>query len=170
MSRNVELKARVLDAAATLERARAAGAVEVVVLEQRDTYFAVPGGRLKLREETGRPAALVAYSRADIAGPRASEYELAPVADPARLSGALALALGVCAVVEKTRRLLLWEETVRLHLDEVRGLGSFVEIEAAAPPESDLAREHDQVRRLAAALALDREWVVAASYADLIAG
>jgi len=170
VSRNVELKAHVLDVAATLERACAAGAVEVAVLEQRDTYFAAARGRLKLREEAGRPAALVAYSRADALEARPSEYELAPVADPVALARVLTLALGVRGVVEKTRRFLLWDRTVRLHLDEVRGLGSFLEIEAAAPPESDLAREHAQVRRLAAALAVRPEHVVAASYVDLIAG
>ena len=36
---------------------------------------------------------------------------------------------GTLVVVEKRRRLLLWEG-VRIHLDEVEGLGSFVELEA----------------------------------------
>ena len=55
--------------------------------------------------------------------------------------------LGVDVVVEKRRHLLLWE-TVRIHLDEVTGLGSFVELEAVAGPDSDLSRERAQVGHL----------------------
>ena len=39
----------------------------------------------------------------------------------------------------------MWE-TVRIHLDEVRGLGSFLELEAVAEPGSDLAREREPGR------------------------
>jgi homotetrameric cytidine deaminase len=54
-------------------------------------------------------------------------------------------------VVEKRRHLLLWE-TVRIHLDEVEGLGSFIELEAVAQSDSDLSREHAQVAHLREAL------------------
>ena len=169
MRRNVELKARDRDPARTFERARAAGAVEAAVLEQRDTYFRTTSGRLKLREEVGLPAALVAYGRADVHEPRASEYGLVAVADPEALLRALELVLGVRGIVDKRRRLLLWEETVRLHLDEVRGLGAFLEIEAVAAPASDLVGEREQVERLATALGIEPEDVVAESYIDLLA-
>lgn len=86
MSRNVELKARDRDPVATLERALAAGAVDSGILEQRDTYYAAPHGRLKLREEAGRPVALIAYERADAARPRSSDYELVAVSDVAARS------------------------------------------------------------------------------------
>jgi adenylate cyclase class IV len=39
-------------------------------------------------------------------------------------------------VVAKRRHLLLWEG-VRIHLDEVERLGTFIELEAVAPPDSD---------------------------------
>lgn len=67
----------------------------------------------------------------------------------------------------KTRRLLRWEQTVRLHLDEVCGLGSFLEIEAVAPAASGLECEHDQVRWLADALRIASADILAAGYADL---
>ena len=50
-SRNVELKAHDPEPARTLERALAAGARDEGLLRQRDTYFTVAHGRLKLREE-----------------------------------------------------------------------------------------------------------------------
>src|SRR5215213_1650988 len=153
-SRNVELKARDADPARTLERALAAGAREHGILHQRDTYFAVRHGRLKLREEEPGGATLIAYERPDTAAERVSDYRLVPVPDPAALRAALEATDGILAVVAKARRLLLWEDSVRIHLDAVEGLGSFLELEAVAAPGSDLAREHDQVARLRDALAI----------------
>src|SRR5215204_3744415 len=139
-SRNVELKAHDPDPARTLERALAARAEDRGLIRQRDTYFAVRHGRLKLREEEPGGATLIAYDRPDAATERVSDYRLVPVAEPALLRDALVAATGVAVVVEKRRELLMWE-TVRIHLDEVDGLGAFLELEAVAEPGSDLARE-----------------------------
>jgi homotetrameric cytidine deaminase len=165
--RNVEIKARDADPAATLERALALGASDEGVLVQRDTYFGGARGRLKLREEAGPPARaqLIAYARPDDDEARTSEYRLAEVGDPAALREALDAALGTRVVVDKRRRLLLYEN-VRIHLDEVEGLGSFVELEGVADAESDLAREHELVARLRDELALGEP--VAVSYSDLL--
>jgi homotetrameric cytidine deaminase len=166
--RNVELKARDADPAATLERALSLGATDEGVLAQRDTYFKRARGRLKLREQNGgreAGARLIAYSRRDEETARTSAYRLAEVADPAALREALDAALGTLVVVEKHRRLLLYEN-VRIHLDEVRDLGSFVELEGVAAPDSDLSREHELVARLREELALGEP--VAASYSDLL--
>jgi homotetrameric cytidine deaminase len=166
--RNVELKARDTDPAATLERALALGATDEGVLTQRDTYFERARGRLKLREQDGgreAGARLIAYTRRDDEAARTSAYRLAEVADPAALREALDAALGTLVVVEKRRRLLLFEN-VRIHLDEVRDLGSFVELEGVAAPDSDLSREHDLVARLREELALGEP--VAGSYSDLL--
>jgi homotetrameric cytidine deaminase len=166
--RNVELKARDADPAATLERALALGATDEGVLAQRDTYFKRARGRLKLREQDGgreAGARLIAYVRPDDEAARTSAYRLAEVADPAALREALDAALGTLVVVEKRRRLLLYDN-VRIHLDEVRDLGSFVELEGVADPDSDLSREHELVARLREELALGDP--VAASYSDLL--
>ena len=71
-------------------------------------------------------------------------------------------------MVAKERRLLLWEGSVRIHLDAVEGLGTFVELEAVAGPGSDLAREHDQVARLRDALGIRDAALVEGSYADAV--
>jgi homotetrameric cytidine deaminase len=167
-SRNVELKAHDPDPGRTLERALAAGAEERGLLRQRDTYFGVAHGRLKLREEEPGGATLIAYERPDAASERVSDYRLVPVAEPGPLRDALAAANGVAVVVVKQRRLLLWEETVRIHLDEVRGLGSFLELEAVAPPGSDLTRERAQVARLRELLEVPGDALVEGSYADAL--
>jgi homotetrameric cytidine deaminase len=166
--RNVELKARDRDPARSLERALALGAEDHGELRQRDTYFATSRGRLKLREQEPGGAELIAYEREDAAEARESRYRLAPVADGAALREALDAALGRTVVVAKRRRLLLWEG-VRIHLDEVEGLGSFVELESVAEPGSDLGAEGERVATLRAELGIADRDLVATGYADLLA-
>jgi homotetrameric cytidine deaminase len=158
--RNLEIKAHDPEPARTLERALALGADDRGELAQRDTYFARAAGRLKLREQSPGDAELIEYRRPDESGPRASDYRLVPVTHPDALREALDAALGTIVVVEKRRRLLLWEG-VRIHLDEVEGLGSFVELEATdADPR--------KVERLRAELDIPDERLIASSYSDLL--
>jgi homotetrameric cytidine deaminase len=167
--RNVELKAADPDPARSAAACRALGAEDHGVLHQRDTYFRASAGRLKLREERPGGATLVQYDRPDGAHARESRYRLVPVADPEELRAALDAALGTLVVVEKARRLLLWEG-VRIHLDDVRGLGTFVELEGVAPAGSDLSAEAGKVAHLQAALGIAPERVLSDSYSDRLLG
>jgi homotetrameric cytidine deaminase len=161
---NVELKARDPDPQHTLESALALGADDRGELVQRDTYFARASGRLKLREQEPGEAELIAYARPDSPEPEVSSYTLAPVADPATLREALERAYGSTVVVAKRRRLLIWEG-VRIHLDDVEGLGTFVEFEAVAQGD-DLDADRAKVERLRAELVHGE--LVAGGYADLL--
>ena len=106
--------------------------------------------RLKLREEEPGEAHLIQYARPDAAD--ASDERatgVVPVADRPMRCARRSTTPRRRVVVEKRRRLLLWEG-VRIHLDEVEGLGSFVELEAvAAGPDSDLSAERDRSRGFA---------------------
>jgi adenylate cyclase class IV len=76
MRRNIELKARDPDSSASLEVCRALGAEDRGIITQRDTYFAVTHGGLKLREEQpGRPH-LVQFERASEPQQRESRYRI----------------------------------------------------------------------------------------------
>jgi predicted adenylyl cyclase CyaB len=136
---NIELKTADPDPVATEAACRALGADPHGELRQRDTYFAVPDGLLKLREDRASGTAeVIFYRRADAQGLRSSSYWRAPVADPAAHAALLEAAHGVLGVVAKRRRLWL-HRNVRIHLDAVEGLGDFVELEsvlAAANAES----------------------------------
>ena len=165
--RNVELKGVDPAPDVTLQRALALGADDRGVIVQRDTYFRVASGRLKLREEQPGEAHLIAYSRPDAAEVRVSSHRAVPVPDPEQMRAALAETAGVDVVVAKRRRLLLWE-SVRIHLDEVDGLGSFLELEAVAAPESDLERERAQVAHLRAELGIGDDALREGSYADAV--
>ena len=164
--RNVELKATDPDPARSLAVCLELGASDEGVLVQRDTYFHVPEGRLKLREQDPGGAVLIQYRRDDRPEARESRYRLIPVEDAEATRTALDDALGTLAVVDKERRLLLWEG-VRIHVDTVQGLGSFVELEGVAPADSDLAGEHDRVAQLSEALGLDASRILSDSYSDL---
>jgi adenylate cyclase class IV len=167
---NVELKARDADLARTLRRCLELATDDQGVLRQRDSYFGARDGRLKLREQEPGPSYLIHYRREDKAELRPSEYTLVEIADPPALARLLASALGIECVVGKERRLFLWEQNVRIHLDRVDGLGTFVEIEAVAPPDSNLARERDQAERLRALLEIESSQLVPTSYSDLLRG
>ena len=88
-----------------------------------------------------------------------------PIYDPEGLKDALGAALGILVAVEKSRRLLLWRN-VRIHLDEVPGLGSFIELEAVAEPDGDLSGEYANITALRDALGITDERILAAGYSD----
>ena len=165
--RNVELKVRDADPQRSLALCEEIGAENCGVLIQRDTYFNAAHGRLKLREEEGTGAQLIAYRRADTAGERTSHYRLIDVGEPEELKTALAATLGIKAIVAKERHLFCWEGNVRIHLDQVGGLGSFIEFEVMAAAGSDLAREEEQVERLRETFEIDGGDVIGESYCDL---
>ncbi len=164
---NVELKARDPDPESTAARCLTLGATDHGVLEQRDTYFTARSGRLKLREQTGSGSELIAYRRPDDASAAESTYVRAPVAPGAAIAEALDAALGTTVVVAKRRRLLIWEG-VRIHLDEVAGLGTFVEFEAVLPEAGDRATAHEKLARLRSELAIPDEALVSGGYCDLL--
>jgi homotetrameric cytidine deaminase len=165
---NVELKAVDRDPEATLARCLALGAKDAGGLEQRDTYFMARRGRLKLRIEEGALGGeLIAYRREDATEAVTSDYVLAAVAAPEDLAEALEAALGAVVVVSKRRRLFLWEG-VRIHLDEVDNLGSFVEFEAVLPGAGDLPTAQAKVTRLRAELGIADDALVSVGYADLL--
>jgi homotetrameric cytidine deaminase len=164
--RNVEFKARDPHPDATLQAALAHGAADEGILHQRDVYFGARDGRLKLRIQPDG-AQLIGYQRANAAEARLSAYHLADVPDPEATIAALDATLGITVEVVKRRRLLLWRD-VRIHLDDVDDLGHWVELEAVAPPESDLADEHAKVAELREVLGIGDELLVADGYAAML--
>jgi adenylate cyclase, class 2 len=163
--RNIECKAVDPDPSISLTVCRTLGAEDHGEIRQRDTYFAVASGGLKLREEQpGRPH-LIQFERASEPQQRESRYRIIEVDDSDTLRAALTAAIGATVVVCKTRRLFLWQQ-VRIHLDTVRDLGSFIELEAVAAPDSDLSREHGLVAILRERLGITDERLLTAGYAE----
>ena len=173
---NVESKTRATDLDAVACVASELGARYEGRLDQVDTYFQVPRGRLKLREishlgaggSVSTSCELIRYDRPDERGARVSRYERTEIDDPATCKERLVAEHGLRGCVRKQRDLWLLGST-RVHLDRVQELGNFVELEtvcADAPGPGDRL-EHD---RLAAALGLDPEATFEGSYIDLLEG
>jgi predicted adenylyl cyclase CyaB len=165
--RNVEIKSRVADLAAVRARALRAGARPHAIEVQTDRYYTVDGAhRVKLRTIAGGRAELVDYRRSEASGVRASEYTVTPVRDEA--AGLCLVPKGrPLVIVRKRREVLLWDN-VRIHLDEVDDLGSFVELEAVVDELHDEATCHAQVATLMHALGLDEAELIRASYAEIL--
>ena len=165
-NRNIELKARCANLQRAAEVAVSLGASRAGELRQLDTYFHFSHGRLKLRETDGRGAELIAYERADDPAFRGSDYYVIPVSHPPEMKAALSKKLGLRGEVRKRRELFLWHN-VRIHLDDVAGLGTFIEFEAVISPADDEPVSLERLARLTEALAIRDEDRIAVSYSDL---
>lgn len=165
MPRNVEIKAAVRDKRALLARARSLwGAPKR--LEQKDLFFPCPTGRLKLRLQKPGPSYLIAYSRPDARGPKTSRYTTAVAPEPEALAACLRAALGSSRVVVKTRLLFLAGRT-RIHVDSVRGLGDFLELEVVLRRGEGAAAGRVEALRLMGTLGVRPEDLLEGAYADL---
>ena len=134
---------------------------------QVDTYFRGVRGRLKLREGSIEHA-LIHYQRPDDASAKTSQVILyQPQPDPA-LKEALTAALGVLVVVDKQRH-IYFEDNVKIHVDDVQDLGSFLEVEAIqADASTTEARLQQQCDAYAALLGVAHDDYLSTSYSDML--
>jgi adenylate cyclase class 2 len=168
---NIEIKARCVDLERARELVREAGAELAAIESQRDTYFRCGDGRLKLREirsGSSHRAELIHYHRADAAGPRPSRYTLTKVRFPSLRRCWLALTRGTSVEVIKRREIWLLQG-VRIHLDEVEQLGTFVELEAVIRHIGNVEEAERRCRSLAASLNIRDDDLIESSYSDLLA-
>ena len=162
---NAEFKAGCANIPAAIRRVRGAGARRKAREHQVDTYYRVAEGRLKVRE-TGPRAELVWYFRGDALRSKRSDVLLLSLPEPASIKETLARSLGVKVVVDKVRRIYL-KDNVRVHFDQVKRLGTFVEIEAVGQPK-DFRRLQRQAEEMARVLGLRPNDLIRGSYSDLL--
>jgi len=135
--------------------------------KQTDTYFNIPNGRLKLRSGNIENN-LIYYQRANHAGPKGSHFHLSPVTDSRSMLDLLTATLGVKVEVRKQRH-IWFIENVKFHLDEVGGLGHFVEIEASNRfADLSAADLEKQCRHYMNALNIKEEDLIDRSYSDML--
>jgi len=167
VAQNIEIKARVPDLAVVEARARSVADQGPFELDQDDTFFACSNGRLKLRELASDRGELIFYQRPDISGPKLSQYFISPTPTPSLLRDTLTRALGVVGRVRKHRRLYLAENT-RIHLDQVEGLGSFLELEVVLSPVQSIADGEVVAHRLLSVLGISESDLEPVAYVDLL--
>ncbi|HSI86024.1 MAG: class IV adenylate cyclase [Candidatus Methylacidiphilales bacterium] len=167
MPSNIEIKARLADPARQYALAKQLADGPAEVLHQTDTFFKCPHGRLKLRVFPSPPAELIFYRRPDQPGPKHSEYQILPIPAPEETRTFLAAALGEVRTVQKVRTLYMKGQT-RIHLDEVQGLGSFLELEVVLHAEQSLEEGQTIAEELLKALEISPDALISGAYADLL--
>ncbi len=167
MARNVEIKARVHDREALAARVAAIADAGPSTIEQEDTFFHVPHGRLKLRTLSATIPELIYYERADEGGPKLSQYLRVPCPDAAGLIELLGSSLGIRGTVRKRRILYLAGQT-RIHLDAVEELGDFLELEVVLRADQEPAEGDAIAHQLMHRLGVRQADLVAGAYIDLL--
>ncbi|EZA49459.1 hypothetical protein X777_11957 [Ooceraea biroi] len=160
--RNIEIKAQIRNIGSTSSKIEDLSDITGRrVIKQRDIFFNATRGRLKLRRFEDGSAELISYERPDVLGPRLSSYDKVTLdSDTAEsLTNILSHSIGVFGTVNKTRQLYMVGQT-RVHVDEVDGLGTFMELEAKAGQK--IAAD------LMEALLIKQEDLIAEAYVDLL--
>tara|TARA_Y100000310_G_scaffold307370_1_gene349397 strand:+ start:4830 stop:5342 length:513 start_codon:yes stop_codon:yes gene_type:complete len=134
---------------------------------QIDTYFNIPFGRLKLREGTIENY-LVHYQRKNQKGPKQSEVTLFTTEPNSSLKEILVKSFGILVVVEKHRE-IYFIDNVKFHIDNVKDLGTFIEIEAIGLngnfSKAQLTKQCQFYQEL---FQIDSKDLVSSSYSDLL--
>ena len=165
--RNLEIKALCSDIVKIRDILISKEAVFKGADHQIDTYFKVSRGRLKLREGNIENC-LIYYTREDLRAPKASQVELFETELNSGLKQLLSKALGVLVSVKK-RREIYFIGNVKFHLDEVAGLGSFLEIEVLGDKATfDESAFHKICRDYMELFGIEEKDLIEGSYSDLI--
>ncbi|CAH4035893.1 adenylate cyclase CyaB [Pieris brassicae] len=170
--RNVEIKARVDDIKRICELAEELSGGTFKLIEQDDTFYNVPNGRLKLRIYEDSSATLVRYERNDEGGPKLSNYDLLEFSSnekekSVKLDKMLKQCLGERGRVVKERKLYMVGQT-RVHIDTVKGLGDFMELEVVLRPEQTLEEGQKIAEDLKTKLEVKDEHLIECAYMDLL--
>jgi predicted adenylyl cyclase CyaB len=169
MPTNIEIKAHARNFEEIRLRAESLSDTPVEVIPQEDIFFNAQKGRLKLRVLAADRAQLIYYTRPDQEGPKRSEYHIYETPDPENLKCVLELAYGIRGLVKKTRYLYLVGQT-RVHLDDVEGLGQFMELEVVIGPGQSDAQGQAIAEELMNRLGVERGDLLEGAYMDLLEG
>src|SRR4030065_640762 len=166
MPANIEIKARVNDFDGLQRIAEKISDIPCQVIPQEDTFFNCPHGRLKLRILASDRGQVIFYQRQDISGPKHSEYKIHETNNPEGLKKILAEAYGIRGVVTKVRYLYLVGQT-RIHLDDLQGLGKFMELEVVLQPGQTDAEGQAIAENLMKCLGITDTDLIDSAYMDL---
>ena len=166
---NIEIKAVLRDRSKVESRLSALGARRLWTHRQRDTFFDVPSGWLKIREVEGKPPEVISYVRSTTSGaPRASNYDVLLVEEAEPWKRLLGRVLSAGGAVEKERTLWIYEHT-RVHLDSVGGLGEFIELETVVDGITQ-RQAAEETQRVVAALGVESKDLISVPYKELHSG
>ena len=167
MSANIELKAELADLESAHATAKNLSGTEPEIPRQRDVFFPCPHARLKLRIFDANHGELIFYEREDAPGPRRSNCQIARTADPYALLEIFEQVLPSGGTVEKVRSLYIVGQT-RIHIDQVKGLGNFLEIEVVLKKRQKDAEGLHIAHTLAKEFGITEDHLIPVAYVDLL--
>lgn len=191
--RNVEIKAKIADEEEFNKKINIAkqltGKQEATVIVQHDVFFKVPNGRLKLRYEVwlliclfykfklflisqvGSSSKLVQYSRANVTGPKLSNFNVAEIPNGKLFEQMLDESIGTLGVLDKTRYLFIHEGRTRIHLDVVKNKGENyygLEFEVVLQPDEEIELGNQISKDLIELFELKPEQLLEGSYFEIL--
>lgn len=167
MPSNIEIKAGIQNWSEMESRVKAISDTDAQKLIQKDIFFNVPNGRLKLRLFADGSGELIQYQRPDTQQTKQSQYQIYKTANPQQLQETLEKALGIWVVVEKTRNLYHVGQT-RIHMDQVKGLGNFLELEVVLQFNQNPEEGHAIAEYFIQQLQVQKSDLIDVAYADLL--
>ena len=167
MARNIEIKARIESIETIAAKAVAIADKGPIEIIQDDTFFRCESGRLKLRAFSKEEGELIFYRRANKQGPKESFYLRSPTSTPETLRDSLSLAYGQAGRVQKHRTLFLVGRT-RVHLDNVEGLGHFLELEVVLDEGESGEVGVREAHELMTKLGIEPSQLIEGAYVDLL--
>jgi predicted adenylyl cyclase CyaB len=164
---NIEFKAKANNMEALEEKLVSLNPQFIGEDHQKDTYYNVNTGRLKLREGNIENA-LIWYQREDVGGAKQSDILLYKHAPDEALKNILIKLHGVKIIIDKIRK-IYFVENVKFHFDRVEGLGTFVEVEAIdSNGEIGIEKLKDQCNFYINFLEIKTEDFMKKSYSDMM--
>ena len=169
MAKNLEIKAYCLDLEKTESIVKEIATEYLGLDTQKDTYFFTKKGRFKLRESSLSGSYLIPYLRPNQTEAKLSKYAKIDIQAAETVKSLFEQLLGIQIIVKKKRAIYLYEN-VRIHLDEVEGLGTFIEFEAVFDDKDDFDEEKqkEKVDYLMQKLDVKKEMLIAVSYENLL--
>ena len=164
---NIEIKAKSLNQDTIRNILTSQNADFRGIDHQIDTYFNVPFGRLKLREGNIENH-LIQYDRENRDGPKQSNVILYKSTPKSSLKDILVKSLGILVVVDKQRE-IYFIDNVKFHIDTVKDLGTFFEIEAIDKnPSIGRCKLLEQCNFYMNLFKISQNDLISVSYSDLL--
>ena len=166
MAANIEIKARASDFNRQKIIAEALSDIPAEQIWQEDIFFKISKGRLKLRIFNSGSGELIYYMRADSNGPKTSQYQISKTNEPETLRNILTSSLGVRGIIKKQRTLYKIGFT-RIHFDQVKDLGNFIELEFVMQDNTSKNEALQTIRNLMEKLEIQDNHLINTAYIDM---
>ncbi len=164
----VELKAKTDKLDPIRSKLVALKAKHVGTFQQTDRYFAVPRGRLKLRQTNSEKPQLLYYERENVSKPKRSDVFILEIPESKAFAALLKRILKTRVTVKKTRE-IYWYQGTQIHLDKVDSLGCYVEFERKTPNiPKEVEKNKKLLERMMETLEIPSENLEKLSYSDLV--